>query len=99
MFKSDIEIAQSVKAEPISVIAERAGIDAKYVEPYGSNKAKIDLSLLKDLADKPDGKLILVTAITPTPAGYRRSGRRSAQDRQERYGSSPRALPRPRFRR
>ncbi len=69
MFKSDIEIAQSVKAEPISVIAERAGIDAKYVEPYGSNKAKIDLSLLKDLADKPDGKLILVTAITPTPAG------------------------------
>ncbi|MBQ4370316.1 MAG: formate--tetrahydrofolate ligase [Oscillospiraceae bacterium] len=69
MFKSDIEIAQSVKAEHISKIAERAGIDAKYVEPYGSNKAKIDLSLLTDMAEKPDGKLILVTAITPTPAG------------------------------
>ena len=53
----------------ISEIAASAGIDAKYVEQYGSYKAKIDLSLLNDRKDTPDGKLILVTAITPTPAG------------------------------
>ena len=68
MYKSDIEIAQSVVTEPITAIAEKAGIAEKYVEQYGRNKAKIDLSLL-DETDKPDGKLILVTAITPTPAG------------------------------
>lgn len=65
---TDIEIAQSAKSEFIGDIAKRAGIDEKYVEYYGRNKAKIDLSLLKE-SDKPDGKLILVTAITPTPAG------------------------------
>ena len=66
---TDIEIAQSAKPRHILKIAERAGVDEKYLELYGRNKAKIDLSLLSDKADKPDGKLILVTAITPTPAG------------------------------
>ena len=66
---TDIEIAQSVTPKHITEIAEIAGIDGKYLEQYGSNKAKIDLSLLSDRQDKPDGKLILVTAITPTPAG------------------------------
>ncbi len=66
---TDIEIAQSAKPKHILEIAKCAGVDEKYIELYGSNKAKIDLSILKDSADKPDGKLILVTAITPTPAG------------------------------
>ena len=66
--KSDIEIAQSVKTEPISVIAEKAGIPSELVEPYGRNKAKIDLSLFEKVK-KNQGKLVLVTAITPTPAG------------------------------
>ena len=68
-YRSDIEIAQSTKLDDINVIAEKAGIDTKYVEQYGRNKAKIDLQLLRDMASAPDGKLILVTAITPTPAG------------------------------
>ena len=68
-FKSDIEIAQSCQKQKITAIAEAAGIDERYLEQYGNYKAKVDLSLLRDLADRPDGKLILVTAITPTPAG------------------------------
>ncbi len=68
-YKSDIMIAQECKKRPIREIAAKAGIDEKYLEQYGNYKAKIDLSLLRDLADRPDGKLILVTAITPTPAG------------------------------
>ncbi|MCD8017256.1 MAG: formate--tetrahydrofolate ligase [Oscillospiraceae bacterium] len=68
-FRSDIEIAQSCKKKHISEIAELAGIDSEFIEQYGSYKAKIDYRLLKALADRPDGKLILVTAITPTPAG------------------------------
>ena len=67
-YLSDIEIAQSVTMRPISEIAEKAGIEDKYVEQYGKYKAKIDLSLLKEKKN-PDGKLVLVTAITPTPAG------------------------------
>ena len=55
--------------QPITEIASTAGIDEKYLELYGRYKAKVDLPLLRDMADKPDGKLILVTAITPTPAG------------------------------
>ena len=67
---SDIEIAQACEMEPIVEVAEQAGIDEKYLEPYGKYMAKVDnISVLKDYADKPDGKLILVTAITPTPAG------------------------------
>ncbi len=67
--KSDIEIAQETEILPITAIAETAGIDRQYLEPYGNFKAKVDYRLLKDQADKPDGKLVLVTAITPTPAG------------------------------
>ena len=66
--KSDIEIAQSVEMAHIGEIAKKANIDEKYIEYYGRHKAKIDLSLLNE-PEKKDGKLILVTAITPTPAG------------------------------
>ena len=69
LLRTDIEIAQSVEMEPITEIAEKAGIDGKYLEQYGRYKAKIDYNILKDLSDRPDGKLILVTAISPTPAG------------------------------
>ena len=65
---TDIQIAQQTELKPIYEIARIAGIDEKYIEPYGRGKAKIDLSLLRE-NDSPDGKLILVTAITPTPAG------------------------------
>ncbi len=68
-YKSDIEIAQSVEMKPITEIAAYAGIEDKYLEQYGKYKAKLDLSMLTDKADKKDGKLVLVTAITPTPAG------------------------------
>ena len=67
-YKSDIEIAQSITPEHILKIAERAGVENKYLEQYGNYKAKVDLSLLKENKRK-NGKLILVTAITPTPAG------------------------------
>ena len=66
---TDIQIAQSIKPRHILEVAREAGVDDKYIELYGSNKAKIDLSLLADREGAPDGKLILVTAITPTPAG------------------------------
>lgn len=67
-YLSDIEIAHRCKMQPISEIAEAAGIDEKYVELYGRYKAKIDLSIMKE-NKRTDGKLILVTAITPTRAG------------------------------
>ena len=66
---TDIEIAQNAKPRHILEIAKSAGIDEKYVELYGSNKAKLDLSILNDNKEKKNGKLVLVTAITPTPAG------------------------------
>ena len=68
-FKSDIEIAQECTMLPITEIAKTAGVDEKYLEQYGKYKAKVDYNILKDMADKPNGKLILVTAINPTPAG------------------------------
>ena len=67
-YKSDIEIAQECEMLPITEIAKRAHLDEKYIEQYGKYKAKVDLSLLSE-TDRKDGKLILVTAITPTPAG------------------------------
>lgn len=67
-YKSDIEIAQECSMSPITQIADCIGIEEKYLEQYGRYKAKIDYSLLKD-GTKKDGKLILVTAINPTPAG------------------------------
>lgn len=65
---TDIEIAQSIKPKNIYEIAKTAGIDERYIEPYGKSKAIIDLSFLSE-HNNPKGKLILVTAITPTPAG------------------------------
>ena len=67
-YLSDIEIAQSCQMQPITEIAKAAHVDEKYIEQYGKYKAKIDPTLLKE-TDRPDGKLVLVTAITPTPAG------------------------------
>ena len=67
-FLTDIEIAQNCKMKPITEIAKKACIEPKYLEQYGNYKAKIDLSLMKE-TKKEDGKLVLVTAITPTPAG------------------------------
>ena len=67
-FKTDIEIAQECQMAPITEIAKKAGIDEKYLEQYGKYKAKIDYNLLKE-SDRKDGKLVLVTAINPTPAG------------------------------
>jgi len=67
-FKTDIEIAQSTPMRPITEIAKTAGVDAQYLELYGNYKAKVDYRLLKENTN-PDGKLILVTAINPTPAG------------------------------
>ena len=66
--RSDIEIAQSCAMKPIREIAATAGVYEKYLELYGNYKAKIDYNLLRE-NDRPDGKLVLVTAITPTPAG------------------------------
>ena len=66
--KRDLEIAQSCRMSPIEDIAEKLGIGEEYLERYGKYKAKVDLSYLAD-TKKPDGRLILVTAITPTPAG------------------------------
>ena len=68
-FKTDIEIAQECEMLPITEIAKTAGVDEKYLEQYGKYKAKVDYNILKDMADKPNGKLVLVTAINPTPAG------------------------------
>ncbi|MGN0660569.1 MAG: formate--tetrahydrofolate ligase [Oscillospiraceae bacterium] len=65
---TDIQIAQSCKMKHIKEIAKAAGVDEKYIEQYGNYKAKIDLSLLSE-EQRKDGKLVLVTAITPTPAG------------------------------
>jgi formate--tetrahydrofolate ligase len=68
--KSDIDIAQAAQMKPIDEIAEKAGISEKYLEHYGKYKAKIDMNFLREKAkDAQNGKLILVTAITPTPAG------------------------------
>lgn len=68
-FKSDIEIAQETQMAVINEIAEKLEIHDEFVENYGKYKAKIDYRMLKTYQDKPNGKLILVTAINPTPAG------------------------------
>ena len=67
-YLTDIEIAQNAKMQPITEIAKVAGVDDKYLEQYGKYKAKVDYSLLKE-SKRGNGKLVLVTAITPTPAG------------------------------
>src|SRR5205823_14124277 len=68
--KSDIEISQAAKKIPIMRIArERLGIEPENLDPYGHYKAKLSMDFVKSLKDRPNGKLILVSAITPTPAG------------------------------
>lgn len=67
--KSDIQIAQETEMKNIREIADAAGLDEKYIELYGNYKAKVDYNLLDEKKDAPDGKVILVTAISPTPAG------------------------------
>ena len=67
-FKTDIEIAQEAVMHPIAEVARAAGVNENYLEPYGKYKAKVDYNLLRE-TDRKDGKLILVTAINPTPAG------------------------------
>src|SRR5674536_162157 len=68
--KSDIEISQNAKKRPIMELAkEKLGIAAENLEPYGHYKAKVSMDYVKSLKDKKNGKLILVTAITPTPEG------------------------------
>ena len=68
-FKTDVQIAQEATMLPISEVAKQIGISDDYLIHYGKYKAKIDLKLLEELKDKEDGKLILVSAINPTPAG------------------------------
>jgi formate--tetrahydrofolate ligase len=67
--KTGLEIAQEATLRPIEEVAASAGLQPSEVEPYGRHKAKVDLSVLDRLADRPDGRLIIVTAITPTKAG------------------------------
>ena len=67
--KSDIEIARAASKRPIMEIGQKLGIPAESLEPYGHDKAKVSADFIKSLASRPDGKLILVTAINPTPAG------------------------------
>src|SRR5690606_2355790 len=69
MALSDIEIAQQAKMKRIVEVAAKLGIAEDHLEPYGHYKAKLSLDFVASLADKPDGKLILVTAMSPTPAG------------------------------
>ena len=69
MPKSDIEIAREAKLKPIAEVAKKLGIGPEHFEPYGHTKAKIPLTYIKTLENKPDGTLILVTAMTPTTAG------------------------------
>ena len=66
---SDIDIAQKAKMNPIADVAKKLGIPDEAMEAYGRYKAKVSLSYCESLRGKPDGKLILVTAISPTPAG------------------------------
>jgi formate--tetrahydrofolate ligase len=68
-YLSDIEIAQSIRLKPIEQIAQSLGVDREHLELYGNYKAKINYNIFNELEEKEDGKLILVTAITPTPAG------------------------------
>jgi formate--tetrahydrofolate ligase len=68
-FKTDIEIARAAKKQPIQAIGEKLGIPTEHLLPYGHDKAKVAQEFINSLETRPDGKLILVTAINPTPAG------------------------------
>ena len=67
--KSDIEIARAAKKKPIMEVGEALGIPAEHLVPYGHDKAKVAAPFIKGLDGRPNGKLILVTAVNPTPAG------------------------------
>ena len=67
--KSDIDIARAASMQPITAIGSKLGIDAEHLLPYGHTKAKVSYDFINSVKDRPDGKLVLVTAITPTPAG------------------------------
>jgi formate--tetrahydrofolate ligase len=68
-FKTDIEIAREARKQPILEIGAKLGIPAEHLLPYGHDKAKVGQAFIRGLSDRPDGKLVLVTAINPTPAG------------------------------
>ena len=70
--KTDIEIAREATQLPASEIGERLGIPSRHLIPYGHTKAKVDLDFVRGLRDRPRGKLVLVTAMSPTPAGRAR---------------------------
>ena len=69
MVKSDIELAREAAQRPIAEIGDRLSVPSDALLPYGHTKAKIDLGYIDSLSGRDDGKLVLVTAITPTPAG------------------------------
>ena len=101
--KSDIEISQAAKKRPIIELAkEKLGIAAENLEPYGHYKAKVSMDYVKSLQAKKNGKLILVTAISPTPAGEGKTtttvglDRRAQPHRQEGDAVPARAEPRAR---
>src|SRR5882762_11617659 len=73
MGRHDLEIARAVKLQPIQQVAESLGLGVQDLEPYGSDKAKIRWDAVARLDDRPDGALVLVTAMTPTPAGEGKS--------------------------
>ncbi len=68
-YKTDIEIAREANKRPIREIGEKLGIDFEHLVPYGHDKAKVNQDFIDSLQDRDDGRLILVTAINPTPAG------------------------------
>lgn len=98
---TDIEIARSVTPLPITEVAKNAGVDVKHLIPYGFDKAKVDYSLLNEPTDH-QAKLVLVTAINPTPRRGQdhhdhRSGRRPASSRRQECRCPARAFARPRL--
>ena len=97
---SDLDIARANKTLPISEVAAGLGIPLKDLIPYGHDKAKISYDFLENLGHRPDGKLILVTAISPTPAGEGKTTTTiglgdGLNDRQEGHHLPARTLPRP----
>ena len=96
---SDIEIAQQAKMQKITDVAAKLGISEDDIELYGRYKAKLSMDLIRRMEGEKPGKLVLVTAITPTPAGEGKVhhhcwlGSRLAQNREEGYRGSARALP------
>ena len=89
--KSSLEIAQEAVLKPIEDVAAEAGLQDDEVEPYGRYKAKVSLSVLDRLKDRPDGKLICVCGMTPTRASEKPASTGAARARRRRSWGSPRA--------